>query len=64
MDEPERVQEEGGEYASTLLVELPNDLEKREKVLEVYNKEIEGNGLNEGEEFDGWDKNILIFWWD
>lgn len=64
MDEPERVQEEGGAYASTLLVEIPNDAEKREKILEVYNKEIEENGLNEGEEFQGWHENILAFWWD
>jgi len=64
MDETERVEEEGGAYASTLLVELPNDTEKREKILEVYNKEIEENGLNEGEEYEGWDENTLAFWWD
>lgn len=64
MDEPERVEEEGGAYASTLLVELPNDTEKRERILEIYNKEIEENELNEGEEFEGWDENTLAFWWD
>lgn len=64
LDEPERVKEEGGPYASTLLIELPKDIKKREEILEVYNKEIKDHGLNEGEEFEGWDDNILGFWWD
>ena len=63
-DEPERIKIEGGAYAVNLLVELPNDIEKRERILEVYNKEGQANGINEGEEFEGLDEHILEFWWD
>ncbi|MBR0598494.1 hypothetical protein [Sinanaerobacter chloroacetimidivorans] len=65
-DEPERVEEEGGPYASSLLVELPQDIKKREEILKTYNKEIKEHDLNEsnGEELKVWDKNILDFWWD
>ena len=63
-DEPERIEDEGGPYASTLLVKLPQDIKKREKVLEIYKNEIEEHGLNEGEELEQLDKNILAFWWD
>jgi len=64
LDEPERVEEEGGPYASTLIVELPTDINKREKIIEIYNKEIDENDLNDGEESEGLNKNILAFWWD
>ena len=63
LDELERV-EEGEQCASTLLVELPNDTEKRERILQVYNEEIRENGINDGEELEEWDENILVFWWD
>ncbi|WP_156939762.1 hypothetical protein [Clostridium lundense] len=63
-DEQERIEKEGGSYASTLLVQLPNDTKKRERILDVYNKEIEESSLNDGEEFEGWNENILAFWWD
>ena len=63
-DEPERIEEEGGPYGSTLIVELPQDKNKREKILEVYNEEIEENDLNDGEESEGLSKDILAFWWD
>lgn len=63
-DEPDRIEREGGAYAVSLLVELSNDIEKRERILEVYNKERESNGINEGEEFEECDEHILGFWWD
>jgi len=63
-EEPERIEEEGGPYASILLVELPEDPERREKILDIYNMEIKKYELNEGEEFEGVSKNILAFWWD
>lgn len=65
-DEPERVEEEEGSYASSLLVELPQDIKKREEILKTYNKEIKEHELNEsnGEELKAWDENILDFWWD
>lgn len=63
-NEPERIEKEGGPYASTLLVELPNDTKKRERILKIYNKEIEENGFDEDEEFEGCNENIIEFWWD
>jgi hypothetical protein len=40
-----RVEAEGGPYADTLVVELPNDKQLKEKILEIHNNEIEEHGL-------------------
>jgi len=64
LDEEERIQEEGGPYATTLLVKFPKGNNKREKLLQIYKEEVEKHSLNEGEELDGWNNDILGFWWD
>lgn len=63
-DDTERIKEEGGPYAETLIVQLPEDEDKRSKIFDIYSNEIQEYSLNEGEEFDGGDKEILVFWWD
>lgn len=61
-DEPERIEEEGGPYATSLMVELPNNPEKREKVIELYNKEAEELGYDKVKDYEI--TEILEFWWD
>ncbi|WP_028390843.1 hypothetical protein [Bacillus cihuensis] len=39
-DEPERIEDEGGPYATSLIVDLPKDNEKRNKIIEFYKKEM------------------------
>lgn len=68
MDEPDRVEEEGGPYATSLIVELPNDKEKRDKIIEFYKKEMVEQGIEEGEGILEWNESklnegILGFGW-
>lgn len=69
LDEPERIEDEGGPYATALIVNLPEDREKRNKILEFYKREIEEQGIEEGEGILEWneskiDEGILGFGWD
>ena len=63
MEDPDIVKEEGGPYADTLLVEMPDDKGKRQKLLDIYNEESEETDMNYGEpasiEYD-----MLYFWWE
>ena len=59
LDEPERVEEEGGAYASSLIVELPKDAENHNKIMEFYKKEMEEQGIEEGEGILEWNESKL-----
>jgi hypothetical protein len=62
LDEPYRLREEGGPYADTLIVELPEDRLARAKLHEVFEYELherQGLDLEPCTEDD-----TLIFWWD
>jgi hypothetical protein len=69
LDEPERFEDEGGPYARSLLVDLPLDNERRNKIIEFYKKEMEEQGIGEGEGILEWNESkmkegILGFGWD
>lgn len=59
LDERERVEDEGGPYASSLIVELPQDNEKRNKIIEFYKKEMEEQGIEEDEGILEWNESKL-----
>jgi len=63
MDEPERIEEEGGPYADGLVVVFPESTERRSKLLEICKREAasEGFGVDLGRDLrDG----KLFLWWD
>ncbi|MEH7094933.1 hypothetical protein [Neobacillus vireti] len=69
LDEPERMEEEGGPYAASLLVDLPPDNQSRNKIIEFYKKEMEEQGIGEGEGILEWNESkmkegLLGFGWD
>ena len=59
LDEPERIEEEGGPYATALIVELPPDIEKRDKLIEFYKKEMKEQGIEEGEGILEWNESMV-----
>lgn len=68
IDEKERNEEEGGPYAESLLVELPEDDVKRNDIIKFYEKEMEEQGILEGEGILEWNESklnngILGFGW-
>ncbi|UPM53179.1 hypothetical protein [Gottfriedia acidiceleris] len=68
IDEKERIEEEGGPYAESLLVELPEDDVKRNDIIKFYEKEMEKQGICVGEGILEWnesnlDHGILGFGW-
>src|SRR4051794_3459712 len=58
LDEPERIEEEGGPYATALIIELPKDNEKRDKLIKFYKKEMEEQGIEEGEGILEWNESM------
>ncbi|WP_066253894.1 hypothetical protein [Neobacillus drentensis] len=69
LDEPERIEDEGGSYATSLIVDLPQENEIRNKIIEFYKKEMEEQGIEEGEGILEWNKSKinegkLGFGWD
>ena len=58
-DEPERLEDEGGPYATSLIVDLPQENEKRNKIIEFYKKEMEEQGISEGEGILEWNESKL-----
>jgi hypothetical protein len=61
-DEAHRIEEEGGPYANTLIVELPEDSAARAKLRELHERELaEQQGLDIGQYTRG---DALEFWWD
>ncbi|MEH7400785.1 hypothetical protein V7148_07350 [Gottfriedia acidiceleris] len=68
IDEKERIEDEGGPYAESLIVELPEDDVKRNDIIRFYEKEMEEQGIDEGEGTLEWneinlDNGILGFGW-
>ena len=62
LDEARRIDEQGGPYADTLIVELPQDSATRAKLYELHERELaEREGLDTGL-YTG--AGTLIFWWD
>ena len=62
LDEARRIDEQGGPYADTLIVELPQDSAARARLFELHERELaEGQGLDTGL-YTG--AGTLIFWWD
>ena len=62
LDEPWRIQSEGGPYASTLHVELPDDKESTEKIKNIYREEFK-NEIEYAADMRN-DSHALFFWWD
>jgi hypothetical protein len=59
LDEPERIEEEGGPYATALIVDLPQDEDKRYKISKFYKKEMEEQGIEEGEGILEWNESMM-----
>lgn len=64
LDEESRIKKEGGPYADTLTVILPKEKEKRKKLLSIYKRELENEGLLESQEVKDNGMRALEFWWD
>lgn len=60
-DEDWRIKEEGGPYADTLVVILPDDKQKRKTIFTIHAKEAISEGFSP--EKDTGQKELL-FWWD
>lgn len=67
LNEDMRIEKEGGPYADTFIVRLPEDKEKRQKIFSIYFKEAENPDFIENMEslntIDYGQKD-LIFWWN
>ncbi|WHY83973.1 hypothetical protein QNH39_14900 [Neobacillus novalis] len=59
LDEQERIEDEGGPYATALIVDLPQDHEKRNRIIEFYKIEIEEQGICEGEGILEWNESKI-----
>lgn len=61
MDAPDRIREEGGPYADSLIVELPEDKGRRARIFDIHRAESQREGFDptpdEGQAH-------LLFWWD
>jgi hypothetical protein len=60
-DEDWRIQAEGGPYADTLIVRLPQDTEKRKKLFEISNDEAVREGFSPERDIG---QETLMLWWD
>jgi hypothetical protein len=62
-DEDYRIEEEGGPYADALDVAMPDDLETRRRLIEVYDRECDPQAWTQVAA-----ENLgvaeLVFWWD
>lgn len=64
-DQSDMDESEKGPYADALIVELPKDTDKRDRLLGMYRLEVDVYGCNDGEEDSGYDGgDTLYFWWD
>lgn len=64
LDEPWRIEEEGGPYADILIVTMPSDKAQRDQILEIYRMECRDYFCNDGDEESGIRGDTLTFWWD
>ncbi len=62
-DEEYRIEEEGGPYADALDVTMPDDLETRKRLIELYDQECDPSARSQVAP-----ENLsvveLVFWWD
>jgi len=63
-DEASRLETEEGPYADALIVELPEDTARKEKLYGIYKREVMTFGCNESDEASGYRGNLLYLWWD
>lgn len=61
LEEPWRIQKEGGPYADILIVQLPQDQQKRAALFEIANKEAEEDGFVPEQDTG---QAELLLWWD
>ena len=61
MDDPETIQEEGGPYADCLVITLPEDKEKRDKLFEIVAVETQREGFDPDQDHG---QKELFLWWD
>ena len=59
--EPWRLEAEGGPYASTLVVVLPQESQKREELFRLSNREAAREGLAVEQDHG---QRQLVLWWD
>ncbi len=60
-DEPERLKDEGGPYADTLLVSLPEDQTARSAIFKIHKRESKREGFDPTPDAG---QTELTFWWD
>ncbi len=60
-DEPDRIKDEGGPYADTLLVQLPEDRNVRSAIFRIHDEESRKEGFDPTPDSG---QSILMFWWD
>lgn len=63
-DEPWRIEDEGGPYADTLIVKLPEDKKQQQDIMKIYEDECRTYFCNDGDEESGKAIGTLTFWWD
>jgi len=64
LDEPWRIEEEGGPYADLMLVVLPSDKAQQEQVIRIYHAECSKYFCNDGNAEAGIRGDTLMLWWD
>ena len=60
-DEDWRIEAEGGPYADTLILRLPQDSEKRKRLFEISNDEAVREGFSPERDTG---QETLLLWWD
>jgi hypothetical protein len=60
-DEDWRIKAEGGPYADSLIIHLPQDIEKRKRLFEISNDEAVREGFSPERDVG---QETLILWWD
>lgn len=65
-DEPWRIEQEGGPYAESLLVKLPDETKARAKILAIAEEEMRNEGFLEDDEGleDKVREESISLWWD
>jgi len=62
LDEPYRLREQGGPYADTFIVELPDDSTARARLYGVWDHELRERQREELNRY--FEDDVFIFWWD
>lgn len=61
LDEPERVEAEGGPYADTLIVEFPDSQPERQALLRIIGEEARAQGAEPPQDRG---QRLELLWWD